>query len=58
MKSNAEVDYVDADTGEVLEAVPFYDPGHDETSWYAIEMKARGKWRGPHMAFGCGRSKG
>ncbi len=53
---NAEVSYVDADTGIVVETVAFYDPGLDEDSWYAKEMKARGKWRGPHLAYGCGRS--
>ena len=54
-KPNAEVDYTDAETGAVLETVAFYDPGLDENSWYAREMKARGKWKGRHMAYGCGR---
>ncbi len=54
---NAEVDYIDADTGVVRETAPMYDPGLYENSWYAREMKARGKWEGRHMAYGCGRPR-
>lgn len=46
---NAEVDYVDAETGAVLFTVPFYDPGLDENS-AAFKMKGR-----RHLAYGCGR---
>ena len=54
-KPNAEVDYVDAETGKVRETVAFYDPGLDEESPYAKEMKQRGKWLGKHLAYNCGR---
>ena len=52
---NAIVDYIDAESGRIVASIPFYDPGLDETSWYAKEQKRRGIWRGPHMAYGCGR---
>ena len=54
-KPNAIVEYVDARTGEVLATEEFYDPGLDEKSWLAIEQKKLGLWRGPHLAYGCGR---
>lgn len=54
-KPNAEVDYVDAETGRIIETKQFYDPGLDENSWLAKELKKRGKWRGPELAFSCGR---
>lgn len=53
-EQNAVVDYVD-ETGAVVASVGFYDPALDEYSWLAREMKARGIWRGPHLAYGCGR---
>lgn len=52
---NAEVDYVDADTGWVIATEQFYDPGLDENSWLAKELKQRGRWNGPHLAYSCGR---
>lgn len=52
---NAEVDYVDANTGAVIATERFYDPGLDEQSSYTIEQKQRGIWRGPHAVYGCGR---
>ena len=55
MKANAEVDYVDAGTGRVVRTLAFYDPGLDPDSWLAQEQKSRGIWRGPHLAYGCGR---
>lgn len=52
---NAEVDYIDANTGALIVTLPFYDPGLDENSWLAIELKREGRWRGPHFAYSCGR---
>ena len=54
-RPNAIVEYVDWRTHEILGTDDFYDPGLDENSWYAREQKARGVWRGPHLAYGCGR---
>ena len=54
--ANAEVDYVNARTGEVLATLPFYDPGLDEGSKLARDEKAAGRWRGPRLAYGCGRA--
>lgn len=51
---NAEVEYVNQ-SGKVIAADQFRDPGLDENSWMAKEMKKRGVWRGPHFAYGCGR---
>lgn len=51
---NASVEYVDAETGVVQHVDRFYDP-LDENSWLARELKARGKWKGPDLAYGCGR---
>ena len=48
--ANAEVDYVDARTGEVLATLPFYDPGLDEGSKLARDEKAAGRWRGPRLS--------
>ncbi len=54
---NAEVDYApyDAATGRLIDTLPFYDPGLDENSWLAKELKRRGRWKGPHLAYSCGR---
>lgn len=54
MKPNAIVEYVD-EHGRIVATDTFYDPGLDEASWYAREMKSRGGWRGPHLVYGCGR---
>ena len=54
-RPNAIVEYVEEHTGRVVAVDEFYDPGLDETSWYAREQKSRGMWRGPHLAYGCGR---
>ena len=53
--ANAAVDYVD-ENKNVVATDKFYDPGLDENSWYAKEQKQRGIWRGPHLAYGCGRA--
>ena len=53
--ANAVVEYVNAETGRIIETIEFYDPGLDENSWLAREMKARRVWKGPHLAYGCGR---
>jgi hypothetical protein len=55
MTPNAEIDYVDADTGELIETIQFYDPGLDENSWLAKEEKRNKNWNGPHLAYGYGR---
>lgn len=54
---NAIVEYVDERTGGIIAVEEFVDPGLDEKSWYARDLKARGKWRGLHMAYSCGRPK-
>lgn len=46
---NAEVDYVDAETGVVLDTLRFYDPGLDPQS---AAFKEKGR---RHLAYGCGR---
>lgn len=51
---NAEVDYID-NAGSIVATDRFYDPGLDENSPLAKEQKVRGQWRGPHLAYGCGR---
>jgi hypothetical protein len=52
---NAIVEYIN-EHGEIVGVDRFYDPGLDEKSWYALEQKAAGKWRGQHLAYGCGRA--
>ena len=52
---NAEVEYVDAQTGEVLHVGRFYDPGLDPSSWLAQETQLRyGSWQ-PALSYRCGR---
>ncbi len=55
IEPNAIVDYIDAVTGEVLHSEPFYDPGLDESSWLATELKSRGQWNGPRLSYSCGK---
>lgn len=45
-QSNAEVDYVDADTGEVLTTLPFHDPGLDPIPGVPLLL-----------SYGCGRPR-
>lgn len=52
-KPNAIVEY--EQEGRIVAADLFYDPGLDVESWYSREEKARRIWRGPHLAYGCGR---
>lgn len=51
---NVVVEYVDADNRRVLYRDEFYDPGLDENSWLALEMKRDGRWHGPYLAYNCG----
>lgn len=51
---NAIVEYID-ESGKIVALDEFYDPGLDETSWLSLEMKKRSVWKGPHLAYGCGR---
>ncbi len=53
---NAIVEYIDEITREVVATDRFYDPGLDEGSWLARELKALGRWQGKHLFYGCGRA--
>lgn len=52
---NFEVDYIDADTKEVLYTIPFYDPAgtdHGVSQWGVgrVLPPDRWRWRPPHEA--------
>lgn len=51
---NCIVEYVD-DQGAVIFVDRFYEPGLDEESWMALEMRRDRRWIGPHRAYGCGK---
>jgi hypothetical protein len=52
-RHNAVVEYIES--GAIVATDRFYAPGLDPDSWLARKQKRQGIWRGPHLAYGCGR---